>query len=89
MIVRYGLGKFLVDSHANAIHSDHCGILYRMFLSDDEPLHAVRLINLTAEPDGTFREYFLRVPPTVQTARVGVAWSFGLSAYEYEPDVES
>jgi len=31
------------------------------------------------------RTYWLRVPPDTGTAREGVAWTFGLSAEEYEP----
>ena len=37
----------------------------------------------TPEPDGSFRRYFLRVPPTVRTAREGVAWSYGLRRRDY------
>ena len=30
------------------------------------------------EPDGTYRRYFLRVPPRMRTARQAVAWTFGV-----------
>jgi len=49
----------------------------------------VEVVNSTAEPDGTFRRYWLRVPPWVRTARQGVAWTFDLSASEYSPLVET
>jgi hypothetical protein len=49
----------------------------------------VKVINSTAEPDGTYKEYFLRVPPDVSSAREGVAWTFGLEPHEYAPAVES
>ena len=35
------------------------------------------------------REYFLRVPPTIQTAAEAVAWSFKLSVEEYCPAHET
>ena len=44
---------------------------------------------LHAEPDGTFRRYWLRVPPNTRTAREGVAWTFGLTAEEYRPLVQT
>jgi hypothetical protein len=46
-------------------------------------------VNATPEPDGSYRRYFLRVPPTVRTARRGLAWSFGLTRSEYAPAVET
>jgi len=45
--------------------------------------------NATPEPDGTVRQYVLRVPPTMTTAREAVAWTFGMDAEEYEPQMES
>jgi hypothetical protein len=43
------------------------------------------VVNGSPEPDGTFRTYFLRVPPTVRTAREGVAWTFELTEHDYLP----
>ena len=40
----------------------------------------VEVLNATAEQDGTRKTYFLRVPPTVRTAREAVAWTFGMNA---------
>lgn len=41
-------------------------------------------------PEGArFKDYMLRVPPTIRTAREAVAWTFGLEAEDYEPGVES
>jgi hypothetical protein len=45
----------------------------------------VEVINSTPEPDGSRRTYFLRVPPDTETAREGVAWTFGLTPEEYQP----
>ncbi len=49
----------------------------------------VEVVNSTAEPDGTFKTYWLRVPPETTTAREAVAWTFGMSAGEYAPEVET
>jgi len=36
-----------------------------------------------------FKEYFLRVPPTVRTAREAVAWTFDLPPDQYRPDIQT
>ena len=33
--------------------------------------------------------YYLRVPPTIETAEEAVAWTFGLNTDEYHPAQES
>jgi hypothetical protein len=33
----------------------------------------------------TGRDYVLRVPPTMNSAREAVAWTFGMKAEEYQP----
>lgn len=54
-----------------------------------EEIQLVEVRNATAEPDGTFKTYFLRVPPTIRSARAAVAWTFGLDAEAYAPKVET
>jgi hypothetical protein len=49
----------------------------------------VEVVNATAEPDGSQKTYFLRVPPETRTAREGVAWTFGMAEQEYAPEVET
>jgi hypothetical protein len=55
----------------------------------DEPLVMVKVRNSTPEPDGAYKDYFLRVPPTMRTAREAVAWTFGLEAEDYKPTQET
>ncbi len=89
LIDRYGLPRYLEESGAKAISEDEAGVLYRIPIANDEPLVMVKVINSTAEPDGTFKEYFLRVPPFVRTAKEAVAWTFGFEESDYVPVVES
>jgi hypothetical protein len=89
MIERYGVQRYLEESGAMLISEDECGVLLRKEVPGDEPILMVKVINSTAEPDGTYKEYFLRVPPDVSSAREGVAWTFGLEPHEYAPAVES
>jgi hypothetical protein len=89
MIERYGLDDFLRDSAARKIQEDECGTLYRKEMQGDEPMVVVKVTNSTPEPDGTFRIYFLRVPPNIRTARGAVAWTFGMREDDYTPIVET
>ena len=89
MIERYGQEKFLLESGARVIQSDDFGILYRKEISGDEPLVMVKIVNSTPEPDGRFKDYFLRVPSDMQTAREAVAWTFDMSSDEYDPVIET
>jgi hypothetical protein len=89
MIDRYGMERFLTDGNAKKIHQDICGELYRREVKNDEPIVAVKVVNSTPEPDGTYHVYFLRVPPTVKTARAAVAWTFEIDPSQYEPQVQS
>ena len=49
----------------------------------------VRVKNSTAEPDGSFKTYWLRVPNHINTAKGAVAWTFGLDSNEYKPIIET
>ena len=89
MIERYGLGRFLLDAGAKEIHSDDYGTLFRREIAGDEPLVMVKVVNSTAEPDGSFKDYFLRVPPAITKARDAVAWTFDVSPEEYAVEAQT
>lgn len=55
----------------------------RIVLAYGEVTGHAHAIDATLEPDGSSKFYFLRVPPTMRTAREAVAWTFGLSECEY------
>jgi hypothetical protein len=85
----YGLSRYVMDSQATVISEDECGVLYRKVIPRDEPIVVVCVTNSTPEPDGSYKQYFLRVPPDIVTARAAVAWTFGLAKDEYEPAVQT
>jgi hypothetical protein len=89
MIDRYGLQRYLTDSGAEEIHRDEFGILYQKETEIDEPIVVVQVRNSTPEPDGTFKSYMLRVPPSIRTAKEAVAWTFGVDANLYSPSIET
>jgi hypothetical protein len=66
MIERYGQARYLVDSGAKEIHKDDFGTLYRKDIPGDEALVMVKVVNSTPEPDGSFKDYFLRVHPELR-----------------------
>lgn len=76
-IDQYGQSRYLQDSGAEVVNEDDFGTLYRKNLGDDEPLMMVKVVNSTQEPDGTFKDYFIRVDPNayggLKTARQAIA----------------
>jgi len=49
----------------------------------------VRVVDATPQADDSRRVYWIHVPPFVDTARAAVAWTFGLDADQYSPQVET
>lgn len=74
------------------IHSDQHGELFEEEggVFGSQPLMLLRVRNSTPEPDGSFRSYLLRVPPTCRTAREAAAWTFGFEdSRDYRPEIET
>lgn len=82
-------GRYLMDSGAVLEQEDKYGKLYRKVIPGDEDMVMVKVVNSTAEPDGTFNEYFLSVPPECKTAHEAVAWTFEETAATYNPQIET
>jgi hypothetical protein len=78
-VYRDGLVGYLRDSGAKAVHRDDTGELLRRETAGD-PVVAVLV-----KCPSTGRDYVLRVPPTMKSAREAVAWTFGMKAEEYQP----
>jgi hypothetical protein len=89
MLEHYGHDRYILDSGAEPVQQDEAGRLWRVPLPQDEAITMVEVVNSTAEPDGTFHTYWLRVPPSTKTAKAGVAWTFGLTEAEYQPSVQT
>lgn len=89
LIERFGIANYLRESNAVIVDKTDKGVLYLKQLPDDEDIAIVQVRNSTREADGTYKEYFLRVPPDIRTVKEGVAWTFGLTAEEYNPKVET
>jgi len=89
-IERLGWERFLRALRARAVQEDDYGRLWRSEREvDGKPLLCLEVLNASAQGDGSRRRYFLRVPPTVASAREAVAWSFGFERpEEYAPTAE-
>ena len=102
-IDQYGPARYLADAGAVEVHRDDFGVLRRREVPGDEPIVMVQVVNSTPEPDGSFKDYFLRVNPECRpmldsgkfgepqqlTARNAIASTFGLRGEEYEPAFQS
>lgn len=89
MIERFGLEAFIREA-GTPVQRDESGVLWMV----RSPLRrrevtVVEVTNGTAEADGSFRHYFLRVPNLIRTARGAVAWTYGLTAEEYKVAVRT
>jgi hypothetical protein len=93
MTERFGPDRLIREGGADLVGEDETGRLWRRRHAHtnwrDEALVMVEVQNSTPEPNGSVRTYFLRVPPSVRTAREAVAWTFGLDGPRYAPVVQT
>jgi hypothetical protein len=84
MIERYGAERYIRESGGKEIDHSDLGTLY-----DLSGLKVVKVVNSTPEPDGRYKNYYLKVPPSTKTAAEAVAWTFALKTEEYVPQIQS
>jgi hypothetical protein len=96
LVERFGEERLIREGAPELVDSDAVGRLWRRRLEPphhwgprEEPVVMVEVHNSTLEPDGTRKTYYLRVPPTIGTAREAVAWTFGMAGPEYHPEKQS
>jgi hypothetical protein len=97
MIERYrpgeevnGAAAFMRDGGGKRVdHDGKFGTLWRRELPDDEPIVMLEVVNATRERDGSSKHYWLRVPPTMTTAREAAAWTFDRAPEDYAPSIET
>lgn len=77
-----GYEKMIED--AEVVDESGDGTLLRIPLQGDEDIVLVHV-----KDPSTTREYFLRVPPTMKTAKQARAWTFGFDAEDFNLEVES
>jgi uncharacterized protein DUF6745 len=68
------------------------GTLWRVDESgnvDREAILLLEVIDATPGRDGNQKRYWLRVPPSVTSARAAVAWTFDVPPERYMPEIET
>lgn len=90
---RYGEEKWLTDMSAQVVHRDECGTLYqirdrRYVLVQDASTPRRFLLRVPME-DTRLRTRGQRSTQQLDTARAAVAWTFNMTAEEYEPAVQT
>ena len=96
-VVRYvgikivGMDRVLESNRTTIIHKDEQKnqILFQIKGIFEEPVSYVKVVNSTQEPDGTYKDYYLCVPPDMKTCQQAVAWTFRLEEQEYQPGQET
>ncbi len=91
LIDRYGTDRFASEGGARIVHQDKTGRLWNLGYhpSGRPEMAVVEVTDATPQPGGRRRRYWLHVPPDMNTAHRAVAWTFGLTADEYRPEVET
>ena len=86
-----GMDRVLESNNTTIIHKDKQKnqILFQIKGIFEEPVSYVKVVNSTQEPDGTYKDYYLCVPPEAKKCKEAVAWTFGMSADEYQPEQET
>lgn len=75
--------RYIASSDAVCVSRDDTGALWLKTWHHWDSWAAVEVVNGSPEPDGSFKHYFLQVPPTMRSAREAVAWTYGLSEQDY------
>jgi hypothetical protein len=89
MIERYGISNFVRDIGPIQVLVEKKGTLYRCRLPGDEDVVLLRVKNSTQEENGSYKEYWFRVPPNTRSVQEGLAWGYGKQEKEYDPDIET
>lgn len=86
-----GMDRVLESNNTTIIHKDKQKnqILFQIKGIFEEPVSYVKVVNSTQEPDGTYKDYYLCVPPDMKTCKQAVAWTFRLEEQEYQPGQET
>ena len=85
-IIQDRMPDFAKKVGAKSIQKDSFGELIEIDLGND-PEKIARYVKV--KDASTKRVYYIRIPPSITTAKLGVSWSFGLSEQDYHPTQET
>ena len=88
-IERFSYGRFIGDIDIVPINiDDRYGSLYKFNILN-EGYTVVCVLNSSPEADNTYKYHYIRVPNDIRTAHQAVAWTFHMSDFQYDPDIET
>jgi len=90
----YGYDRMEKEGRLKKINEDEKGTLYLFKYNDGKTdlnteIGLAKVLNSSAEPDGTYKTYFLQVPPDMTTCKEAIAWTFRMNVDDYFPEQES
>lgn len=85
LIECYGKDNYIAAMGLKPIHQDDWGQLFHAEVPNDEPLCMVKVVNNTPEKDGSYKDYWLCVPPSITTAKAAVAWTWAKDEKSFNP----
>lgn len=84
LIEEHGFENLIKKVGYKTISKDDFGELICIHNKKNEmDYYYVKVINGTPESDGSFKEYFLKVPPDMDTAKEAVAWTYKMTPDKY------
>jgi hypothetical protein len=84
---RLGNERFIEMVGGKQIDVGRRGKLIEIDLGTDDPERVAHYVQV--QDSSTERQYYLRVPPSITTVDEAIAWTFGLSARDYQPGQET
>jgi hypothetical protein len=86
---KFGLGRYITEMNIKPCDVDPMfGELY-VFNFPTETYTVVKVINSSPELDGSFKPYYIRVQNHIHSAHQAVAWTFGMTTFDYYPQIET
>ncbi|MBX9693690.1 MAG: hypothetical protein K2Z81_14980 [Cyanobacteria bacterium] len=70
LVQLYGSVRYVKDAFTQVWQEDETGALYRQWVDLGQDIVFLKVTNSTQNPDGSYDEHWLRVPPDMQTARL-------------------
>lgn len=86
LVEKRGWKRLLDETKPRVIHTDpeRSMTLYEIAVPDDEPIVVLSVLDGTTLNDGSRKQYFLRVPPSLTDCLTAAAWTFRMTPDEYK-----
>ena len=88
-VIARALGEeFLNEINARILHRDGPSMLFEVRVRQDwHSRGVIKYVRVKDPTSGSY--YYLRVPPTINTCKEAISWTFGMTEAEYNPITEA